>query len=82
MIVLLCSLSLRKVKKQSQNFYKIMLPLYKNGKSKDNNKDQAVMIKNRKNLLQKDGPLLMIKTLVIMLMAMVKSVLQLNLKLK
>ena len=40
------------------------------------------MITNRKSLLQKDGTLLMIKTLVIMLMAMVRIVLQLNLKLK
>ena len=39
------------------------------------------MITNHKSLLQKDGTLLMIKTLVIMLMAMVKIVLQLNLKL-
>ena len=39
------------------------------------------MITNHKSLLQKDATLLMIKTLVIMLMAMVKIVLQLNLKL-
>ena len=40
------------------------------------------MITNHKSLLQKDGTLLMIKTLVIILMVMGKMVLQLNLKLK
>ena len=39
-------------------------------------------ITNRKGLLQKDGTLLMIKTLVIMPMVMVKMVLQLNTRLK
>ena len=37
---------------------------------------------NLKRLSQKDGTLLIIKTLVIMLMVMVRMVLQLNLKLK
>ena len=40
------------------------------------------MVTNRKSLLEKDGTLLIIKTLVIMLMVMVKMVLQLALKLK
>ena len=40
------------------------------------------MITNHKSLPQKDGTLLMIKTLVIMPMVMVSMVLQLNLKLK
>ena len=40
------------------------------------------MITNDKSLPQKDGTLSMIKTLVIMLMVMVRMVLQLNLKVK
>ena len=53
-----------------------MLLLYKNGKSKDNK-----FIRQFAKFATKDGILLMIKTLVIMLMAMMRMVLQLNLKL-
>ena len=42
----------------------------------------AVMFLSLRKVRQKDGTLLMIKTLVIMLMVMVRIVLQLNLKLK